>query len=798
MTWIPFTRGEVRTAVYAASPSKAPGPSQMTNKAIRWIWELKPDLLYRLFNLCASTGHHPHSWRQTIAVALRKAKKTDYSNPHSYRLIQLEECMGKVLEKLQAQRLSYLINAHGLVPTTQFGSRPGCSTTDAVISFTHDVALGFDKGWTTSSLTFDIKGYFDFVNHARLLTLMREKHLPLSMIRWTASFLQERSTTICLDGNLSDMRPIVNGIPQGSPISPALSSLYTAPLLQSFLDRATTHTDTSHSITRLSMYADDGNIYVSSSSMEINCQILTAEHNLVDEWLRRNGLHCDMGSQELVHYTKSRQPLSSQPFIRLGSTDIKPKQSIKWVGFTLDSKLLFNQHVKSAATKAMRVLDGMRLLANTIRGLHQIHLCRIYIACILPIMTYGSPVWWTQKKIHAKELERVQNKALRWICAAFRTTPISAMEIEAAVPPINLHLDYLQRHAAICLNGLPHNSQVIRHLPPAWQTGDEPSLLQTTRQHRRLKAPTQLLRLSRLTSAVYERSNTFALEPWAHTIDSFDGRLTIHPKKTSTSKKEEAEKHMKYVRQLNSDEAHLVIYTDGSKLSVRGAQQCGAAAVFLRKGREIPGISIAQSLGTKAEVYDAEMAAMDYAALTAVSYACINSVRHIHFFVDNNTAAQSIFEGQPGAAQQHSLSFRASIIYYLDSDPTHTVEIAWAPSHHDIPGNERADRMAKAAARSSSDRPKLPTCSYLLHVAKESLLGSWKTAWLRSSAQGNFAPANRLPPSLKPRKHFALTNRELYGRLVQCRTGHAFLGEYYQRFVPSEDPTCPCGATVQT
>lgn len=189
---------------------------------------MKPDILYRPFNLCASTGHHPHSWRQTTAVTLCKAKKTDCSNPRSYRLIQLEECMGKVLEKSQAQRLSYFIGVHRLVPTTIFGSRPGCSTTDAVISFMHDITLSFDKGWTTSSLTFDIKGYFDFVNHARLLTLMREKHLPSPMIRWAAYFLQERSTTICLDGKLSDMKPIENGIPQGSPISPALSSLYTA------------------------------------------------------------------------------------------------------------------------------------------------------------------------------------------------------------------------------------------------------------------------------------------------------------------------------------------------------------------------------------------------------------------------------------------------------------------------------------------------------------------------------------------------------------------------------------------
>ncbi|KAL6300202.1 hypothetical protein BKA93DRAFT_740945, partial [Sparassis latifolia] len=36
-------------------------------------------------------------------------------------------------------------------------------------------------------------------------------------------------------------------------------------------------------------------------------------------------------------------------------------------------------------------------------------------------------------------------------------------------------------------------------------------------------------------------------------------------------------------------------------------------------------------------------------------------------------------------------------------------------------------------------------------------------------------------------------------RLVtQCRTGHAFTGEYYSCFVPTESIACPCGAGLQT
>lgn len=41
-------------------------------------------------------------------------------------------------------------------------------------------------------------------------------------------------------------------------------------------------------------------------------------------------------------------------------------------------------------------------------------------------------------------------------------------------------------------------------------------------------------------------------------------------------------------------------------------------------------------------------------------------------------------------------------------------------------------------------------------------------------------------------------DRELYGRVLQCRAGHGFLGEYYKDFVPSENIDCPCREPVQT
>lgn len=74
----------------------------------------------------------------------------------------------------------------------------------------------------------------------------------------------------------------------------------------------------------------------------------------------------------------------------------------------------------------------------------------------------------------------------------------------------------------------------------------------------------------------------------------------------------------------------------------------------------------------------------------------------------------------------------------------------------------------------------------------------WTDEWKRTAPRGGFGPADRLPPSWKPKRYFQETKREVFGRVVQCRTGHAFIGEYYSKFVPTETVRCRCGTAYQT
>ena len=131
-----------------------------------------------------------------------------------------------------------------------------------------------DKGLVTSSLTFDIKGYFDFVNHKRLLNVLREKRVPLPIVQWVASFLQDREASVCLDGRTSSCKPVENGVPQGSPVSGILSAFYSTGLIEFMQARRAARASemrqqnpTSIAPT-LFLYVDDGRITVHSNDLE--------------------------------------------------------------------------------------------------------------------------------------------------------------------------------------------------------------------------------------------------------------------------------------------------------------------------------------------------------------------------------------------------------------------------------------------------------------------------------------------------------------------------------------------------
>ena len=135
--------------------------------------------------------------------------------------------LGKTLERIQVQRLSYYAAKFNLFPSNQYGGINGHSAQDPVVSIVHDIEAAWNHNRTTTLLTFDIMGYFDFSPHSFLIDTLRHFHIPLPTVRWVHSFIQDKQAAICLDGKRDELKPVRSGIPQGSCISPILAAFFT-------------------------------------------------------------------------------------------------------------------------------------------------------------------------------------------------------------------------------------------------------------------------------------------------------------------------------------------------------------------------------------------------------------------------------------------------------------------------------------------------------------------------------------------------------------------------------------------
>ena len=242
----------------------------------------------------------------------------------------------------------------------------------------------------------------------------------------------------------------------------------------------------------------------------------------------------------------------------------------------------------------------------------------------------------------------------------------------------------------------------------------------------------------------------------------------------------------------------MIVYTDGlQKHTHYYFQRVGSAAVGFIGNQET---FIAQlGLEGKVKVYNVELTEILIGLYCAQSEAEKHPlINHIIIYSDNTSALTTICNPQPRKGQILAYDFYRNAIRWLEQSDTHQLTLAWCPGHLNIHGNERADELAKSATDLPGEID--TTTSHMLRRAREYISETWTKTWKNHPQHGLYAQANRFPPSLQPTPHFEdlRDKRELFGRLLQCRTGHGYAGDFYAKLKPGTDPSCPCGEPSQT
>ena len=415
-----LTLEEVQRQLMAAKSWKAPGQDGLPMVVWQQIWPVVQNQILALFQASIDEGVLPHQWRHAKIIPLKKSDREDYGIAGAWRPISLLCTLGKVLESVIAERISYAVETFGLLPTNHFGGRKQRSAEQALVLLQEQIYTAWRGGRVLSLVSFDVKGAYNGVFKDRLLQRMRARGMPEKMVRWIGAFCSDRTASIQVNGQESDVQALDQaGLPQGSPLSPVAYLFFNADLVQRRIDA------NGGAIA----FIDDFTAWVTGPTAQSNLEGIRSIVEHAEDWERRSGATFNAKKTAVMHFTRNARKADTTPIVIKGQS-VEPKKHTKILGVIMDARLKFQQHIPEAASKAMEAAMELKRL----RGLSARTARQLFAATVTPVVDYASNVWMHAYKDKLMgQINRVQRAGAQAIVGTFMTVATSVAEAEAHI-----------------------------------------------------------------------------------------------------------------------------------------------------------------------------------------------------------------------------------------------------------------------------------------------------------------------------------------------------------------------------
>lgn len=425
-----ITEQEVRAAIKSFG-NKAPGPDQINYILLRRAPPALDATLANIFNGCLRIGYQPDRWKEGVMVMIPKPDK-DRRVPGNHRPITLQCTMGKVFERVIIGRCFELLDQHCPLRDDQSAYIKGRSTSDHLFRFGQDVAetrIIKRKNTHMYAVLTDVEKAFDGVWHDglrfKLATEFRAA-MPMTLIRWLSSYLDNRTIRIREGQALS--RPIIQrcGVPQGGIISTLLYIMYTNGM------------PVGDEHVKVSNYADDVTLWSRGgyhALMRLQDKV-TSLAEYCDKW------RIKLSERKTVKFVVSRHPQMLQSVenhdvsIQLHGQELHQEQRVKFLGVTFDHSGTFHAHLNNQAVKGRRRNNLVKRLGGTTWGLDPQTRLNIYKQFTRPVLEYGAVAWRGAAATNIEKLERIQRSAIKQAIGVPRYTPTEWLHQLTGIPSI--------------------------------------------------------------------------------------------------------------------------------------------------------------------------------------------------------------------------------------------------------------------------------------------------------------------------------------------------------------------------
>ena len=374
-------------------------------------------------------------------------------------------------------------------------------------------------------------------------------------------------------------------------------------------------------------------------------------------------------------------------------------------------------------------------------------LLHLYRSLIRSKLDYGSIVYGSARKSYLQMLDTVHNQGLRLALGAFRTSPISSLNVEADEPSLWLRREKLSLQYAIRLAANPSNPAFEVTFPPQFQEYYErkPNAIKSFGLR---VAP--LLESANINTKNIQKHSFADIPSWCITKPTI--LFDLHNSKKSLSDSHLMKQNFQELQSRLSDYQH--IYTDGSKVE----EKVGCAYISGSHHEKI-------RLPDDSSIFTAESKAIDM----ALDYVMNNSLDNkFVIFSDSLSVLKSLNHTSSKSPKIQNL-----IEKHHELSKTKEIIFCWLPSHVGIKGNEAADVKAKASLDLEISTFKLP-CTDFKPFINRYILSKWQLSLDRAT----FNKLHEIKPVLGKNTIYRSLRREEVV-LTRLRIGHTRLTHSY-------------------
>ena len=178
-----------------------------------------------IFDESLKNGVFPEIWKRAYVVPVHKKDKGLVKNYHPISLLPI---FGKIFERVIYNSLFNYFLSNKLFTPSQSGFLAGDSCIAQLLSIIREIQTAFDENPTADvrGVFLDISKAFDKVWHDGLLYKLKAYDVQGELLSLLRNYLQKRKQRVVLNGQTSEWRDIISGVPQGSVLGPLPFLIY--------------------------------------------------------------------------------------------------------------------------------------------------------------------------------------------------------------------------------------------------------------------------------------------------------------------------------------------------------------------------------------------------------------------------------------------------------------------------------------------------------------------------------------------------------------------------------------------